>query len=91
MGNPKKKVPFLCLYPEVENIPKVAWEDYSIEPSDNLSINPNGRFHSMYFKLLNSNKKSLKISGKHTITLIMKLKVIPSFEVNDKTKTKIKE
>lgn len=91
IGNPKEKVPFVCMYPDLEFIPKVAWEDYKIELADNRSIQRYGRFHSMIFKLINSKKKSALLKNNQTMTLIMRIKVIASFTEYDKSKPKIKE
>ena len=91
IGSPKNKVPFVCGYPTNDLIPRVAWEDFTIELYDNQSVPRYGRFHGINYNLFQSRHKQFTLSNTSSIPLIliMRYKVIPSFI--DMTKKKIKK
>lgn len=81
IGSPKNRVPFVCGYPNNDFIPKVSYEEYTIELYDNQSISRYGRFHGINYKLLKSPNKSFTLTptSSKLLILIMRYKVIPAF------------
>ena len=79
IGAPVQYVPFICGYPNNKFIPKKAQSEYTLEISDNQSLDKFGRFHSINYKLLNNQSRNLLFSteGKRKIfSMIMKYRVI---------------
>jgi len=90
IGSPDNRIPFICAYPNNEFIPKIAYEDYSMEIYDNQSIPQYGRFHGITYKLLKSPKKSYTVKAGKSLILIMRYKVIPAFiKLNSKKKSSV--
>ncbi len=87
LGSPENRVPFICAYPNNEFIPKIAYEDYTLELFDNQSIPRIGRFQGITYKLLKSEKKSFTLVEGKKLILIMRYKVIPAFvKLNSKSR-----
>lgn len=79
VGSPKNAVPFICGYPTNDFIPKKAYEEYTLEISDNHTMSRFGRFQLLNYKLLNNQKKSILLSAqgkKKIFSMIMRYKVI---------------
>lgn len=87
VGSPENRVPFICAYPNNEFIPKIAYEDYTMELFDNQSIPRIGRFQGITYRLLKSEKKSFTLVENKKLILIMRYKVIPAFvKLNSKSR-----
>jgi len=79
VGSPQNKIPFICGYPTNDFIPKKAYEEYTLEISDNQTLPRFGRFQSLNYKMINSHKKSVLLSknGKRKMfSMIMRYKVL---------------
>jgi hypothetical protein len=79
VGSPANRIPFLCGYPTNDFIPKKAYEEYTLEISDNQTLARFGRFQSINYKLINNQRKSilLSVQGKRKMfSIIMRYKVI---------------
>jgi len=71
LGAPVHKVSFLCAYPNNDNLPKEAYEDYSMIMTENKGTD---RQISMDYSLLKS--KPLKLSSSSFAVLSLRLKFI---------------
>jgi len=72
LGSPLHKITFLCAYPNNDNLPKEAYEDYSLNISEKKLTN--GRKVGLNYTLLGS--KVMKLNSSNIAVLGLRLKFI---------------
>jgi hypothetical protein len=80
IGSPEEKIGFFCGYPNNDYIPQETYEEYVLEISDNQKLRNSGKFHTLNYKLLSSDHKTLTISKGQSLTMVMRYKLINTVE-----------
>jgi hypothetical protein len=76
LGSPEDRIDFICGYPTNDFIPKETYQEYSLEISENQTMEKVGRFHTINYKLINNKDKEITLKKDESFIMIMRYKLI---------------